>query len=145
MTLPTAPFHVLLSTLVVLAATIFLTSETVAAGARSIPPPLSYRYAGVVETGSGVPAHNVRRGGGVIFYFFDSFSQGIKSQPYRLCVGRPGKAAAFCWTRTARYGVGKVAFAFTLPPRVPLGALTARWLVAGRAVASWPFFYAQSD
>jgi hypothetical protein len=28
---------------------------------------------------------------------------------------------------------------------VPLGELTARWLVAGRTVARWAFFYARTD
>jgi len=85
--------------------------------------------------------HTIVRGGGVVFSFFDALSQGRKSVPYRLCVGRLGKPASRCWTRTARYGVGKISFAFTLPPVVPLGELTARWLVGGRTVARWDFLY----
>jgi hypothetical protein len=107
--------------------------------------PHRYRYAGVVENGRGIPTHYVKRGGGVIFYFFDALSQGRKSESYRLCVGPPGRAAARCWDRTARYGVGKVSFSFTLPSDIPLGALTARWLVAGRTVASWRFLYVRGE
>src|SRR6266536_6294609 len=94
-----------------------------------------YRYTGVVENGRGIPTHYLRRGEGVVFSFFDSFSLGQKSEPYQLCVGRPAKPHARCWKRTAKYGVGKVRFSFTLPPDVPLGDLTADWLVGGRTVA----------
>ena len=100
-----------------------------------------YRYAGVVESGRGIPTRYVRKGDGIIFYFFDAMSQGRKSEPYQLCVGPPGKAASRCWKQTAKYGVGKVSFSFTLPHGVPLGELTARWLVGGRTVARWAFFY----
>jgi hypothetical protein len=106
--------------------------------------PLRYRYAGVVAEGRGIPTHYVRRGEGLVFYFFDALSLGRKSTPYRLCVGPSGKRPTRCWNREARYGVGKVAFSFTLPSDVPLGALTARWLVAGRTVASWPFLYVRA-
>ena len=100
-----------------------------------------YRYAGVVETARGIPTHYVRKGEGIVFYFFDAISQGRKSEPYQLCVGPPGKAASRCWKQTAKYGVGKLSFAFTLPDGVPLRELTARWLVGGRTVARWAFFY----
>jgi hypothetical protein len=113
------------------------------ASAASSEDPLRYRYAGVVADGRGIPMHYIRRGRGIVFYFSDALSQGRKSESYRLCVGRPGKTPDRCWSRTARYGVGKVTFSFTLPSDVPLGALTARWLVAGDAVAIWPFFYVQ--
>jgi hypothetical protein len=139
----TASFHVLASTVVVLVAGMLLTSQIAAAGERSSP--LAYRYAGVVETGAGIPAHTITTGRGLLFYFYDSFSQGRTEELYQLCVGPPGKAATMCWKRTARYGVGKVGFSSTLPRSVPLGALTARWLVAGRTVARWPFFYQRGD
>ena len=73
--------------------------------------------------------------------FFDAVSQGRKSEPYQVCVGPPGKAATRCWKQTAKYGVGKLSFSFTLPAGVPLGELTARWLVGDRTVARWAFFY----
>lgn len=126
-----------------LAVTMVLAIETASAAGRA--DPLRYRYAGVVENGRGIPTHYLTRGGGIVFYFFDALSQGRKSESYRLCVGPPGKVPARCWNRTARYGVGRVAFSFTLPSDVPLGALTARWLVAGRTVASWPFLYVRSE
>jgi hypothetical protein len=103
--------------------------------------PIRYRYTGVVENGRGIPTRYVARGDGVIFSFFDSFSQGRKSEPYRLCVGHSGRAPARCWNRTARYGVDTIVFTFTLPADVPVGELTARWLVRGRTVASWAFLY----
>ncbi len=53
-----------------------------------------YRYAGVVESGRGIPTRYVRKGEGIIFYSFDAISQGRKSEPYQLCVGPPGKAAS---------------------------------------------------
>lgn len=104
-----------------------------------------YRYAGVVETARGVPTHHIKKGEGIVFYFFDAFARGRKSETYRLCVARPGKTNVRCWKRTARYGVGKVTFSFVLPSGVPLGFLTARWLVAGQTVAIWQFYYAQAD
>jgi hypothetical protein len=112
--------------------------EVATAGVGS--KPARYRYAGVVENRRGIPTHMITTGDGIVFYFFDSMSQGRTSEPYRLCVGRPGKAPARCWKKTARYGVGKVSFSFTLPG-VPLGDLTAGWLVAGRTVARWAFLY----
>jgi hypothetical protein len=132
-----------LTVVVSLAVTMLLTIATASAAVRA--DPLRYRYAGVVEDGRGVPTHYVKRGGGVIFYFFDALSQGRKSTSYRLCVGPPGKPPTRCWDRTARYGVGKVSFSFTLPSDIPLGALTARWLVAGRTVASWRFLYVRGE
>jgi hypothetical protein len=134
---------VLLMLVPVLAVPMSLAIEAATAGVGS--KPARYRYAGVVEDARGIPTHTIKRGGGVVFYFFDALSQGRKSEPYRLCVGRPGKAAARCWNQTARYGVGKVNFSFTLPPGVPLGELTAQWLVGGHTVASWAFLYVRSD
>lgn len=126
-----------------LALTLVLAIGTAAAAVRA--DPLRYRYAGVVGDGRGIPTHYVRRGHGIVFYFFDALSQGRKSTSYRLCVGPPGKAPPRCWNRKARYGVGKVAFSFVLPSDVPLGTLTARWLVEGRSVASWPFLYVRGE
>jgi hypothetical protein len=133
------PLSVLLMLVAVLAVTMLLAIQPASARVGANEP--DYRYAGVVENVRGIPTHYVRKGEGVVFSFFDAFSQGRKSVPYQLCVGPPGKAAARCWKQTARYGVGKVRFSFTLPPSVPLGALTARWLVAGSTVARWTFFY----
>lgn len=45
----------------------------------------------------------------------------------------------------ARYGVGKVAFSFTLPINVPLGELIAGWRVSDRTVASWRFLYVRGE
>jgi hypothetical protein len=131
----------LLTVVASLATTMVLAIETASSAVGENP--LRYRYAGVVADSRGTPMHYIRRGGGIVFYFSDALSLGRKSESYRLCVGRPGKTPNRCWSRTARYGVGKVTFSFTLPSDVPLGALTARWLVAGHAVASWPFFYVQ--
>src|SRR5512132_3685042 len=125
-----ASFSVLLMLGALLAVTMLPAIQPASAGVDANAP--KYRYAGVVESVRGVPTHYVRKGEGIIFYFFDSMSQGRKSQPYQLCVGPPGKAASRCWKQTAKYGVGKVNFSFTLPAGVPLGELTARWLVGGR-------------
>jgi hypothetical protein len=122
-----------------LAVTVLLTIESSSAGVSVDPS--RYRYAGVVAEGRGIPTHYVRRGEGLVLYFFDALSLGRKSTPYRLCVGPSGKTPTRCWNRKARFGVGKVAFSFTLPSDVPLGALTAHWLVEGRTVAIWPFLY----
>jgi hypothetical protein len=140
--LPRAPLSVRLMLVAFLAVTMLLAIQSASARVDANAP--DYRYAGVVENGRGIPTHYLRKGEGIVFYFFDSFSQGRKSEPYQLCVGPPGKAAARCWKQTARYGVGKVRFSFTLPTGVPLGALTARWLVAGSTVARWTFFYARA-
>jgi hypothetical protein len=131
-----------LPVVVFLAMTMMLAIEAASSAVRT--DPFRYRYAGVVAEGRGIPTHYVRRGEGLVFYFFDALSLGRKSTPYRLCVGPSDTRPTRCWNREARYGVGKVAFSFTLPSDVPLGALTARWLVAGRTVASWPFLYVRA-
>ena len=136
--LPRAPLSVLLM-LVALVGVTILVSQPASARLDANAP--VYRYAGVVENARGIPTHYVRKGEGIVFYFFDAISQGRKSEPYQLCVGPPGKAASRCWKQTAKYGVGKLSFAFTLPDGVPLRELTARWLVGGRTVARWAFFY----
>ena len=135
---PRAPLSVL-SMLVALVGVTMLAIQPASARLDANAP--VYRYAGVVENARGIPTHYVRKGEGIVFYFFDAISQGRKSEPYQLCVGPPGKAASRCWKQTAKYGVGKLSFAFTLPDGVPLRELTARWLVGGRTVARWAFFY----
>ena len=137
--LPRTPLSVLLMLVALLAVAMLLAIQPASARLGANAP--AYRYAGVVESGRGIPTRYVRKGEGIIFYFFDAMSQGRKSEPYQLCVGPRGKAASRCWKQTAKYGVGKVSFSFTLPHGVPLGELTARWLVGGRTVARWAFFY----
>ena len=100
-----------------------------------------YRYAGVVENGRGAPAHQIAVGESFRFLFFDALSQGRPSERYRICVGPTGKAPVRCWRRTARYGFGRLTYPAMLPSNVRFGLLSARWLVNGRAVATWPFFY----
>jgi hypothetical protein len=107
-------------------------------------PPLvsgGYRYAGVVENGRGAPAHYIARADGFRFVFFDALSQGRPSERYTLCLGRAGKPAARCWNRTARFGLGRLVFSVTLPSGIPSGALTARWMIESRTVATWRFFH----
>lgn len=117
-----------------------LAIATALAGDRAYVPD-RYRYTGVVENGLGIPTHYAVAGEGFRFYFFDSLSRGRPSEPYKLCVGQPGKAPVRCWTRVAKYGVGRFDLSATLPQNVPLGPLTARWLLADSSVAIWPFFY----
>jgi hypothetical protein len=139
---PRASLSVILMVVALLAVPMSLAIEAAIAGAGSNPA--QYRYAGVVEDARGIPTHTITRGGGIVFSFFDALSLGRKSETYQLCVGRPGKAASRCWKKTARYGVGKVTFSAVLPPAVPLGELTARWLIAGRPVALWAFLYVRA-
>lgn len=120
-------------------------SAVAAASAAVRADPFRYRYAGVVADGRGAPTHYVRRGDGISFSFSDALAWGRKSEPYQLCVGPAGQAPARCWNRKARYGIGKLVFLFALPRVVPLGSLTARWLVAGRTVAIWPFLYVRGE
>jgi hypothetical protein len=107
--------------------------------------PDRYRYTGVVEDGRGTPTHYAKAGEGFRFYFLDSLSLGRRSKPYTLCVGAPGKAPNRCWNLVAKFGVGKFSLSAILPKNVPRGPLTARWLLAGRSVATWPFFYARGE
>jgi hypothetical protein len=100
-----------------------------------------FRYAGVVENGRGAPAHQIATGDGFRFVFFDALSQGRRSGRYKICLGPAGKAPTRCWSRTARYGLGRLVYTAMLPSNVPFGLLKARWLVNGRVVATWPFFY----
>ena len=130
----------------------FVTATALAAVAMAIGRgpgnasiPARYRYAGVVENSRGVPAHYIARGEAFNFVFFDYEAQGFRRKPYRLCLGRPGQAPARCWSRTARFGLGRLRFSFVLPRDVPLGLLTARWLVGGERVAVWPFVYARGE
>jgi hypothetical protein len=135
---PRAPLSVLLMLVALFGVTMLAVQP---ASARLDANAPVYRYAGVVENARGIPTHYVRKGEGIVFYFFDAISQGRKSEPYQLCVGPPGKATSRCCKQTAKYGVGKVSFSFTLPAGVPLGELTGRWLVGRRTVARWAFFY----
>ena len=134
-----APLRVLFM-LVALLAVVMLPAIQPASARLGANAPV-YRYAGVVENGRGIPTHYFNKVEGIFFSFFDAVSQGRKSERYQLCVGPPGKAATRCWKQTAKYGVGKLSFSFTLPAGVPLGELTARWLVGDRTVARWAFFY----
>ena len=115
------------------------------ASAAGRAEPSRFRYAGVVADGRGIPTHYLTRGGGATFFFLDALSRGRKSTSYQLCIGPPAKAPVRCWNRTARYGVGKVAFSFTLPINVPLGELIAGWRVSDRTVASWRFLYVRGE
>jgi hypothetical protein len=133
----------LLAFLVLLTVAMALVVTIALAGERSNVP-TRYRYAGVVENARGAPSHHIAMGDGFRFVFFDSLSQGRRSERYRLCLGPAGKSAIQCWSRTARYGLGRVAFPATLPPKVALGPLTARWLIGSRTVATWPFLYVMS-
>jgi hypothetical protein len=129
------------SVLVLLVATAMVVAVTAAlGGARSDLLP-RYQYAGVVENDRGAPAHWIAAGDGFRFVFFDALSQGLRSERYKICVGRAGKAPVRCWSRTARYGLGRLVYTVKLPSNVPFGQLRARWLVNGRVVAIWPFLY----
>jgi hypothetical protein len=114
---------------------------TIAVGGGRSDVPAPYRYAGVVENGRRAPAHYIATGDGFRFYFFDALSQGRRSERYRVCVGPAGKAATRCWSRTARFGLGRVAFPVALPPNFQFGPLVARWFIGSRIVATWPFLY----
>jgi hypothetical protein len=107
--------------------------------------PTRYRYAGVVENARGAPAHRIATGDGFRLSFFDALSQGRRSTRYRVCIGRPGQKASHCWRGVARYGFGELNLGFRLPADVPVGPLTALWLVDGRRVAIWPFLYILGD
>lgn len=132
--------RLLLTLVALLAATILLGMESVPASMRTNLP-ARYRYAGVVENGRRAPAHYIATGDGIGFYFFDAFSQGRQAEAYRVCIGPPRKPPVRCWNRTAKYGVGQVKFPAALPADVPLGPMSARWLIAGRTVATWAFLY----
>jgi hypothetical protein len=123
-----------------LAASALVASGT-ASSATKIDVPGSFRYAGVVENGRGAPTHYIATGDGVKLHFLDALSQGRPSEPYRVCIGRLGKAPAVCWNRTAKFGLDQLSLPATLPAGVPLGILTAQWLVGRRMVATWRFLY----
>jgi hypothetical protein len=128
------------SVLVLLLATAMVVAVTAApGGGRSDVS--RYQYAGVVENGRGAPAHQIATGEGFRFVFFDALSQGRPSERYRICLGPAGKDPVRCWSRTARFGLGRLAYPAMLPSNVRFGLLKARWLVNGRVVATWPFFY----
>jgi hypothetical protein len=112
------------------------------AGARASEQGSSFRYTGVVENGRGAPTHLAWSGEGFAFSFYDALSRGRPSEPYKVCVGRPGKAPLKCWKRSARFGLGKLHLGQTLPQKVPFGELTVRWSTGGRTVARWVFLYA---
>jgi hypothetical protein len=125
---------VLLMAALVLAVTVAIGGERSSAVAR-------YRYAGVIENGRGAPAHYLAIGDGFRMLFFDALSQGRRSERYSVCLGPPGKPPVRCWQRTARYGLSRVMLGDRLPPQVSYGAVTARWLIGNRIVATWPFLY----
>ena len=115
---------------------------TTAVGGERSGIPARYRYAGVVETGRGAPAHQVASGDGIKFVFFDALSQGRGSERYRVCLSQAGNRVR-CWRGTARYGLGRLVFPIKLPSEVMYGAVTARWFIGSRVVATWPFLYAR--
>jgi len=125
----------------VLTSVMALTVATAIGGERS-GIPAHYRYAGVVETGRGAPAHQVASGDGIKFVFFDALSQGRPSERYRVCLSQAGKPLR-CWSRVARFGLGRLVFPIKLPSEVTYGAATARWFFGSRVVATWPFLYAR--
>lgn len=131
-------------TLVLLVATALIVAVTAALGGERSDV-ARYRYAGVVENGRGAPAHRIAAGDGFRFVFFDALSQGRRSERYRICIGPAGKAPVRCWSRTARFGLGRLAYPAILPSNVPFGQLRARWLVSGRVVATWPFLYIRGE
>jgi hypothetical protein len=115
------------------------------AGARGEQQASSYRYAGAVVNGRGVPTHFGAAGEGFVFSFFDARSRGRASEPYKVCVGRRGRRTAVrCWKRTARFGVGRLNLGQALPRTVPFGELTVRWTAGGKRVASWALLYARA-
>jgi hypothetical protein len=113
------------------------------AGARAGEQTRSYRYTGVAENGRGAPTHLAWAGEGFAFSFYDALSRGRPSEPYKVCVGRSGKAPVKCWNRSARFGVGRLNLGQTLPSKVPFGELTVRWSLGGRPVARWVLLYAR--
>jgi hypothetical protein len=128
--------------IVVTCLTIAIQPAIETASAARKEDPLRYRYAGVVENGRGAPSHFIEAGDRFRFVFFDWLSKGRRSEPYRLCIGRIGKVALRCSNHTAAYGVGGVTFAATPPAILPVATpLTARWLIGGRIVATWRFYY----
>jgi hypothetical protein len=129
----------------VTAAALAAVAMAIGRGHGSASAPAKYRYAGVVENGRSAPAHYIATGEAFNFVFFDYEAQGLRRERYRLCLGRPARPPAKCWSRTARFGVGRLRLSFVLPRNLPLGLLTARWLVGGRRVAVWPFFYARGE
>jgi hypothetical protein len=132
---------VLLRVLALLILTMSIAIGSAAGGPRVSVP---YQYAGVVENGRGAPSHYLESGDRLRFSFFDWLSKGRRSEPYQLCLGRAKGASLRCWNLSARYGMGTLALT-KLPPNVPFSTLlSARWLVGGRTVATWPFYYVRA-
>jgi hypothetical protein len=128
---------------VLVASVALLAIASALAGARANEQASDYRYTGVVENGRGAPTHLAWSGEGFTFSFYDALSRGRPSEPYTVCVGRPGKASVKCWKRSARFGVGKLNLGRTLPGTVPFGELTVRWSLSGRTVTKWVLLYAR--
>lgn len=124
-----------------LAVSVVLLAAALSAGPSAAKVSDPYRYAGVVENGRGAPTHYIGTGDGISLSFFDALSQGRKAERYRVCVGRTRQAPARCWGRRATFGLDRLVFPGVLPRDVPAGRLVARWLVDGRTVATWSFFY----
>jgi hypothetical protein len=125
--------------------TALLVIATALAGSRSSKATTAYRFTGAVENGQGIPLHFARASDGFAFSFFDALSRGVRSEPYTVCVGRPGRSPAKCWKRSARFGVSKLSLGATLPRQVPYGELIVKWSMAGRTVAKWPLLYMRGE
>lgn len=107
----------------------------------SIAYPPKYRYTGVVGPIAGGASHAIEEGGGLKFSFADKNRTNAPS--YRLCLSKKGSGSPFrCWDRPQarsyfdRFQVGNI-----YPS--PYGPLVAKWIVGGRVVARWEFFYSR--
>ena len=95
--------------------------------------PTKDRYTGWLAPSGTSPSHILVQGDGIDFLFADRWNLTHSPVVYRVCV------AGLC--KTARAPVS------TRPSTVHFGLTAcgkdyvARWFVAGRRVASWPFRY----
>ncbi len=117
----------------------FALVASAACSASGSPIPDKYRFTGWMAPGESPadwPAHLLVEGDGGTLRFADRWNLTKKPVAYRVCVSKAGSPRAAC--RGAKAGIG------TRPSVLPVsvlccGEFVARWYVAGRLVASWPF------
>jgi hypothetical protein len=127
--------------LIGLLAALALTAGAMAwAGSTSKNPmPAKYRYTGWLAPSGTWPSHILVQGDGISFLFADRWNLTHSPVTYRICVVKTGGSARLCKSAEAP--------ASTRPSTVHFGLTVcgknyvARWYVASREVASWPFRY----
>lgn len=101
------------------------------------PPALAgSRYVGYLGNGEGRAFMEPGQGARHVLAFTDSRSSSVR---YRVCIRGGAGRINRCFRRRLRDGFGEVDVSLLVNDRGGPGRYRARWHVAGKSVAVWPF------